>query len=85
MVLMRSLNVKIDDDLYEWINERRGDMEIEEFTKMALKEYRNLDAKSTSVKVTRLRDSLSSRLDELESRIMRLNRSLKETPGEAQR
>ena len=78
MVLMRRLTIEADSDVSEWIERRRGTMSPEEFAARALTEYRAADERATAVRMARMHEEISGRLGELQERIGRLDRSLKE-------
>jgi hypothetical protein len=78
MVLMRRLTIEVDSGVAEWIERRKGTMRPEEFAARAIAEYRAADERATAVRMTRMHDEMSDRLDDLQERISRLNRSLKE-------
>lgn len=81
MVLMRRLTIEVDSGVAEWIERRKGAMSPEEFAARAIAEYRAADERATAVRMTRMHDEMSLRLEELQERISRLNRSLKERPS----
>jgi hypothetical protein len=78
MVLMRRLTIEVDSGIAEWIERRRGAMSPEEFAARAVGEYRSADERATAARMARMHDEMSGRLDELQERISRLDRSLKE-------
>jgi hypothetical protein len=78
MVLMRRLTIDVDSGIADWIERRRGAMSPEEFAVRAIAEYRAADERATAVRMAHMQDEMSGRLDELQARIQRLDRSLKE-------
>jgi predicted esterase YcpF (UPF0227 family) len=78
MVLMRRLTIEVDEGIAGWIERRRGAMSPEEFAAKAIDAYRAADDRATAVRMAHMHDEMTHRLDELQSRIQRLDRSLKE-------
>jgi hypothetical protein len=78
MVLMRRLTIEVDSGIAEWIERRRGGMSPEEFAVRAIGEYRAADERATAARMAHMQDEMSGRLDELQTRIQRLDKSLKE-------
>lgn len=75
---MRTLTIEVNDRVCLWLEARRGIHSPEEFIRRSLEEYISIDEKSTAVRITRMHDDLSERIEELQSRIRRLNESLGE-------
>lgn len=82
MVLMKEMTLQMDDELLGWVIKRKGDMKAEEFIKKALREYMAIDTRATGIRIDKFQEKLTGRLDELESRIGRLNKSFSENNGE---
>ncbi len=78
MVLMSRLTIEVDSGTADWIERRRGAMSKEEFVTRAIAEYRAADGQATAARMAHMHDDMAGRLDELQARIRRLDRSLKE-------
>ncbi len=78
MVLMRRLTIEVDNGMADWIERRRGTMSPGEFAVRAIAEYRAADEQATAARMAHMQDEMSGRLDELQTRIQRLDKSLKE-------
>jgi hypothetical protein len=79
---MKEMTLQMDDELLGWVIKRKGDMKAEEFIKKALREYMAIDTRATGIRIDKFQEKLTGRLDELESRIGRLNKSFSENNGE---
>jgi hypothetical protein len=78
MVSMRRLTIEVEDDIYGWIERRRGSASPEEFAAMAIASYRAIDEHGTDARMAHMHDEMARRLDELQQRIQRLDRNLRE-------
>jgi hypothetical protein len=78
MVPMRRLTIEVDDDIYGWIERRRGSASPEEFAARAIASYRTADEHGTEARMTQMHLDMAHRLDELQQRIKLLDRNLRE-------
>jgi hypothetical protein len=78
---MHRLTIEVDDDTYGWIERRRGGASPEKFAARAIAAYRTADEHGTAARMTQMHVDMERRLDELQQRIRRLDRSLRERPG----
>ncbi len=80
MVPMHRLTIEVDEDTYGWIGRRRGSASPEEFAARAIAAYRTADEHGTDARMAQMHADMAHRLDELQQRIRRLDRSLRERP-----
>jgi hypothetical protein len=78
MVPMRRLTIEIEDDIYSWIERRRGSASPQEFAALAIASYRATDEHGTDARMAHMHDDMALRLDELRQRIQQLDRNLRE-------
>lgn len=78
MVPMHRLTIEVDDDIYGWIERRRGSASHEEFAALAIAAYRAIDDHGTDARMARMHTDMAHRLDELQQRIRQLDRGLRE-------
>jgi hypothetical protein len=78
MVPMRRLTIEVDDDTYGWIERRRGSASPDEVATRAIAAYRTADEHGTEARMTQMHLDMARRLDELQQRIQRLDRNLRE-------
>jgi hypothetical protein len=80
MVPMRRLTIEVDEDIYGWIERRRGSASPDEFATRAIAAYRLADEHGTEARMTQIHPDMAHRLDELQQRIQRLDRDLRKRP-----
>ena len=84
MVPMHRLTIEVDDDTCRWIERRRGSASPEEFAARTIVAYRTADEHGTAARMEQMHSEMAQRLEELQERIHRLDRGLRERrPGPA--
>lgn len=74
---MRTLTIELDDEVFSWLERRRGQLRPEDYASRALREYRAIDEKGIAVRFARVHEDMAGQLDELQHRIRRLDESLR--------
>jgi hypothetical protein len=78
MVPMHRLTIEVEEDVYGWIERRRGSASPEEFAARAIASYRATDEQGTEARMAHMHEDMARRLDELRQRIQQLDRNLQE-------
>ena len=81
MVRMRTLVIELDDDVYAWVEQRRGRMMPGDFASRAVQEYMAIDEKGIAVRFASAHAEMADQLDRLQQRIRRLDDSIRTRSG----